>query len=116
MQAQALQALDCKAPDPLRGYDDPTRPLVSCNQDGTEKYVLGPSFLEGTQIATAQASQNTQGAGWIIDVTFKSAGSAIWGDSFTPVGRTTITGQWACNTHCRLTEPRSMLAKPPRPR
>ena len=80
VQAQALQALDCAATDPLRGYDDPRLPLVSCNQDGTEKYVLGPSFLEGTQIATAQASQNTQGAGWVIDVTFKSQGSAIWGD------------------------------------
>jgi preprotein translocase subunit SecD len=80
VQAQALQALDCKATDPLRGYDDPTLPLVSCNQDGTEKYVLGPSFLEGTQIATAQAAQNTQGAGWVIDVTFKSEGAAIWGD------------------------------------
>ncbi len=80
VQAQALQALDCSATDPLRGYDDPTRPLVSCNQDGTEKYVLGPSFLEGTQIATASAAQNSQGAGWVIDVTFKSDGAAIWGD------------------------------------
>jgi preprotein translocase subunit SecD len=80
VQAQALQALDCAATDPLRGYDDPARPLVSCNQDGTEKYVLGPSFLEGTQIATAQASQNTQGAGWVIDVTFKPEGAGIWGD------------------------------------
>jgi preprotein translocase subunit SecD len=80
VQALALQALDCTATDPLRGYDDPRMPLVSCNQDGTEKYVLGPSFLEGTQIASAQASQNTQGAGWVIDVTFKSEGAAIWGD------------------------------------
>jgi preprotein translocase subunit SecD len=80
VQAAALQVLDCAATDPLRGYDDPTLPLVSCNQDGTEKYVLGPSFLEGTQIATAQAAQNSQGAGWVIDVTFKSEGAAIWGD------------------------------------
>src|SRR6185369_14200481 len=28
----------------------------------------------------AQAAQNTQGAGWVIDVTFKSDGAAIWGD------------------------------------
>jgi preprotein translocase subunit SecD len=80
VQAQALAALDCAAPDPLRGYDDPTLPLVSCNQEGIEKYVLGPSFLEGTQIDSAQASQNTQGVGWVIDVTFKSEGAAIWGD------------------------------------
>lgn len=80
VQAQALQALDCAATDPLRGYDNPALPLVSCNQEGTEKYVLGPSFLEGTQISTAQAAQNSQGAGWVIDVTFKSEGAAIWGD------------------------------------
>jgi preprotein translocase subunit SecD len=80
VQAQALAALDCSAPDPLRGYADPALPLVACNQEGTEKYVLGPSFLEGTQIDSAQASQNTQGVGWVIDVTFKSEGAAIWGD------------------------------------
>jgi len=79
-QQAALAALDCSAKDPLRGYDDPTKPLVACNQDGTEKYVLGPSFLEGTQIATAAASPNPQGAGYIINLTFKSEGQAIWGD------------------------------------
>src|SRR6185312_12687445 len=60
VQALALQALDCKVQDPLRGYDDPTLPLVACNQDATEKYVLGPVFLEGTQIDNAVAQQNTQ--------------------------------------------------------
>ncbi|HET6257240.1 MAG TPA: protein translocase subunit SecD, partial [Pseudonocardia sp.] len=72
VQQMALATLDCKAQDPLRGYDDPTLPLVTCSQDGTEKYVLGPSFLEGTQIANAVAQQNTQGAGWVISLTFKS--------------------------------------------
>ena len=63
MLQAALLALDCAAQDPLRGYDDPALPLVACNQDGTEKYVLGPAFLEGTQIDTAMAQQNSQGAG-----------------------------------------------------
>ncbi|MCO1653439.1 protein translocase subunit SecD [Pseudonocardia humida] len=80
VQAQALAQLDCQAQDPLRGYDDPQRPLVACNQDGTEKYVLGPVFLEGTQIDTAQAQQNMQGVGWVISLTFKSEGAAIWGE------------------------------------
>ena len=44
------------------------------------------------------------------------ARSAVGSDSDTLLGRTTITGQWACCTHCRPTDPRSMLAKPPRPR
>jgi preprotein translocase subunit SecD len=41
--------------------------------------VLGPVFLEGAQIDTAQAQQNTQGVGWVISLTFKSEGAATWG-------------------------------------
>lgn len=78
VQAQALQALNCTADDPLRGYDDPTRPLVACDRDGTAKYVLGPSILSGTEVAGANASPNPQGAGYVIDVTFKSEGAGIW--------------------------------------
>ena len=74
-----MQTLDCSKPDPLTGYDDPALPLVTCNQDGTAKYVLGPSFLEGTQIASAQASTNGQGVGYVVNVTFKSEGDSIWG-------------------------------------
>ena len=62
------------SPTRSRGYDDPALPLVTCNQDGTAKYLLGPSFLEGTQIASAQAATNGQGVGYVVNVTFKSAG------------------------------------------
>lgn len=80
VQQTALLTLDCHARDPLRGYDDPTKPLVACNQDGTEKYVLGPSFLEGTEIASAQAQQNTTGVGWVVSLTFEAHGQQVWGD------------------------------------
>jgi preprotein translocase subunit SecD len=80
VQEAALVALDCSARDPLRGYDDPTLPLVTCNQDGTEKYVLGPSFLEGTEIASAQASPDPRGVGYVVNLTFESQGAQIWGE------------------------------------
>jgi preprotein translocase subunit SecD len=80
VQETALLTLDCAARDPLRGYDDPTLPLVTCNQDGTEKYILGPSFLEGTEIASAQAVQNTTGVGWVVSLTFESQGAQVWGE------------------------------------
>ncbi|MFC5994164.1 protein translocase subunit SecD [Pseudonocardia hispaniensis] len=80
VQQQALAALDCSTKDPLRGYDNPAKPLVACNQDGTEKYVLGPTFLEGTQIDNAQSGPNPQGAGYVVSLTFKSEGARIWGD------------------------------------
>jgi preprotein translocase subunit SecD len=79
VQQMALASLDCNVRDPLKGYDDPTRPLVACSQDRAEKYVLGPAFLEGTEIDNAIAQQNTQGAGWVISLTFKSQGAATWG-------------------------------------
>jgi preprotein translocase subunit SecD len=79
VQETAVLTLDCNARDPLRGYDDPTKPLVACGEDHTEKYILGPSFLEGTEIASAQAQQNTTGVGWVVSLTFKSAGQQIWG-------------------------------------
>ncbi len=80
VQETALLTLDCNARDPLRGYDDPTRPLVACNQEGTEKYILGPSFLEGTEIASAQAQANTTGVGWVVSLTFESQGAQTWGE------------------------------------
>jgi preprotein translocase subunit SecD len=80
IQQQALQLLDCNATDPLRGYDDPAKPLVACTQDKTSKYVLGPTILEGTQIASATATADPQGAGYVVNLDFKSEGSKIWGD------------------------------------
>ncbi len=75
----ALATLDCNVRDPLKGYDDPTRPFVSCSQDRAAKYVLGPAIIEGTQIDTATGQQSTQGAGWVVNMTFKSQGSSTWG-------------------------------------
>jgi preprotein translocase YajC subunit len=57
VQSLALTQLDCQAQDPLRGYDDPMRPLVACNQDGTEKYVLGPVFLEAPRSTPPRPSR-----------------------------------------------------------
>jgi preprotein translocase subunit SecD len=77
----ALTAFTCAAQDPLRGNDDPNLPLLACNQDGSEKYLLGPVFLQGTEIDNAVASPPTQNnPGWTVDLTFKSAGRQTWAD------------------------------------
>lgn len=78
-QLQALLALDCSGQDPLQGYDDPSRPLVTCSEDGESKYVLGPSFIEGTEIANAQATQDQRGAGWVVSLDFKQGAADAWG-------------------------------------
>lgn len=83
VQMQALQALDCTAEDPLRGNEDPTKPLVSCDQEGKTKYVLGPVFMKGEQIANAMAAppDPQQGtSGWTINLEFKDDGRNAWAD------------------------------------
>jgi preprotein translocase subunit SecD len=51
-----FQQLDCTQPGALdQIVDDPKKPLVTCNSDGTEKYILGPVVVRGDQIADASA-------------------------------------------------------------
>ncbi|HKS45884.1 MAG TPA: protein translocase subunit SecD [Amycolatopsis sp.] len=78
---QTLAGYACTTQDPLRGNDDPNLPLLTCNRDGSEKYLLGPVFLQGTEIDNAVASPPAQNkAGWTVDLNFKSAGRQIWAD------------------------------------
>jgi preprotein translocase subunit SecD len=79
-QQGALQALKCGPgiSDPLLGSDDPTKPLVACDQQGVAKYILGPSFLDGTQISDANSGTDPNGTGYVVNLTFKSAGAKTW--------------------------------------
>ncbi len=78
MQQQALAALNCAAANPLRGNDDPNLPLITCKQDRTAKYLLGPAFLSGEQVSTASAGQNQEGTGYEVRLRFKHQGEDIW--------------------------------------
>lgn len=81
VQEQALQSLDCNAQDPLQGLDDPSRPLVACSQDGQQKVLMEPVFLEGKEIADAVAQPpSQQQPGWSVNLTFKSGGAKKWAD------------------------------------
>ncbi|MFC0543857.1 SecDF P1 head subdomain-containing protein [Kutzneria chonburiensis] len=77
-QRAALEGLDCSAPDPLHAKDDPAKPLATCDQQGEMKYVLGPSFLDGSSIKSATAGQD-QGR-WTVTLTFTTAGAKTWSD------------------------------------
>ncbi|WP_367129974.1 protein translocase subunit SecD [Saccharothrix sp. HUAS TT1] len=93
---QALNAFTCPTIDPLIGNDDPALPLLTCDQDRTEKYVLAPvtpptdgsvkdddfslySRLTGEDVDDAVANINPQGAGFVVNLTFKSDGGKKWG-------------------------------------
>ena len=78
VQQQALAALNCAAPNPLRGNDDPNLPLVTCDQHHTAKYLLGPAFLSGEQVASASAGPNQEGTGYEVRLRFKHQGEDVW--------------------------------------
>ncbi|SDQ47793.1 protein translocase subunit SecD [Quadrisphaera sp. DSM 44207] len=80
-----LDALDCSDPTAIGTSleDDPTRPIVTCSDDGAAKYVLGPVEVEGTDIDTASAGLETTAQGattnnWIVQLDLSEEG----GDAF----------------------------------
>ncbi|MEU9101775.1 protein translocase subunit SecD [Streptomyces sp. NPDC048361] len=75
---QQFTALDC---DPKKGQaakagegSKPTDPTVACSQDGSEKYILGPAEVDGTDVAKSQAVINQNGQ-WIVQMDFTGGGS-----------------------------------------
>ncbi|MFI7525261.1 protein translocase subunit SecD [Nocardia salmonicida] len=78
VQQVAVAAMDCTKPDPLTGNDDPALPLVTCSQDGTEVLLLGPSRIDGQEIADATSGLNSQQARHEVNLEFKSSGADAW--------------------------------------
>jgi preprotein translocase subunit SecD len=59
---------------------DKTKPVVTCSTDGTEKLILGPVEVAGTEIASASSGLATNQQGfstgeWEVKLSFKSAGA-----------------------------------------
>lgn len=95
---QALQAFTCPDKvDPLIGNDDFDKPLITCDQDKTSKYVLAPvnpaaddkttkpddfslyTRLTGEDINNATSGSDPQGAGFVVSLDFKGDGGSKWG-------------------------------------
>jgi preprotein translocase subunit SecD len=79
---KAMDSISCVpgSVDPLVGNDDPAKPLVTCDTKGTEKFLLDPEFMPGTDVSNATSTYDTQRGGFVINLTFNSAGTKIWGD------------------------------------
>jgi len=81
VQAQ-FQALQCNDPKALANIvDDPTKALVTCDQNGTTKYILGPVVVSGARISDAIAGYQSNSTGQVtstveIRLTFDSEGAS----------------------------------------
>jgi preprotein translocase subunit SecD len=89
LQAE-FTALDCSKKSQLQtalhkaGADSPTKPLVTCETDGSAKYILGPAVVLGTEVKSASAglAQNNGVAtgGWEVNLSFNGSGRKKFGD------------------------------------
>ena len=54
------------------------QPLFSCNEERTEKYLLGPTLIEGNQLNTASAGVPQNQVQWVVNLEFNSEGGAAF--------------------------------------
>nr|WSX73521.1 protein translocase subunit SecD [Streptomyces sp. NBC_00899]WSX80414.1 protein translocase subunit SecD [Streptomyces sp. NBC_00899] len=75
-------ALDCSndtARHAITEEAKPTQKVIACGKEGGvwEKFVLGPSLIDGKRISGASAAFDTQqGNGWVVNLNFDSKGAS----------------------------------------
>lgn len=79
---EQFEKLDCTDPANLQGGggDDPDAPLVTCGEDGTVKYILGPMEVDGVHISSASSGLMPGSNGsvtneWGVFLNFDSVGA-----------------------------------------
>ncbi|MDI6024181.1 protein translocase subunit SecD [Leucobacter sp. UT-8R-CII-1-4] len=83
---QKFNDFSCTADETLGLSDAPTdRPLITCDESGLYKYVLGPVEMGGETItdATAQIGSTSSGAStgqWVVQITLDKAGTKTFGE------------------------------------
>ena len=79
LQAQFL-AYNCADPnnDPANAPAD--QPLITCEEDGSQKYILGPVEIDGTAIDDATFGLDTTNNQWSVQLTLDADGTKIFGE------------------------------------
>ena len=75
----AIDAWPCN--NTTKPLDIPTKPVITCDQANTTKYLLGPVIVAGTEVknADARAPGSVQGQlSWTVSLDLKPKGQAAW--------------------------------------
>ncbi len=64
--------------DTQQGDEIADQPLFACDQGGAEKYLLGPTLIEGNQLTGATAGVPQNGIQWVVNLDFNAAGGAAF--------------------------------------
>jgi preprotein translocase subunit SecD len=87
---QRLAAFDCDQPlDPTQPgqFDIPTQPLLACDDQGN-RYLLGPSLIEGTDVTDASAGIPQGGVSYVVNLDFNGHGAKLFGDATSRIAGT----------------------------
>ncbi len=81
LQAEFL-AYDCSAQEnqSAAANSDPDQPLITCDETGTYKAILGPVELTGDAIDDATAGRDQTNGAWVINIDFNDEGTAIFSE------------------------------------
>jgi preprotein translocase subunit SecD len=81
-----FEGFTCTADETLGLSEAPTdRPLITCDESGVYKYILGPVEMSGETITDAQAQMATTSTGattgeWVVQITLNSEGTETFGE------------------------------------
>ncbi|MDX6243185.1 MAG: preprotein translocase subunit SecD, partial [Frankiales bacterium] len=64
--------------------DDPAQPLAACSRDGSQIYILAPSYMSGKDVKNASALDDAT-QGWLVQLNFTSSGADHFGKLTTAV-------------------------------
>ncbi|WP_053388285.1 protein translocase subunit SecD [Leucobacter japonicus] len=99
---EKFDAFTCNSEDALGAGDAPDdRPLITCDDTGSLKYILGPVELDGSVIsdATAQVGTTSTGAStgeWVVQIIMNKQGTETFGKISTRLfGATAPQNQFA---------------------
>lgn len=72
-------AYDCTNPENTPATEPADQPLITCQDDGSAKYILGPVELDGSSISDASNGLNTQNNQWAVNIVFDGEGTETFG-------------------------------------
>ncbi|GAA2994487.1 preprotein translocase subunit SecD [Microbacterium terrae] len=79
LQAEFL-AYDCDAPSNDPATEPADQPLITCEADGSAKYILGPVELDGSSIDDATFGLQQSNGQWAVNLSFDDEGTTIFGE------------------------------------
>lgn len=79
LQAEFL-AYDCSTPENDASSAPTDEPLITCDDTGMIKYILGPMELSGDAIDDATSGRDPQSGAWTVQLTLDSNGTKVFGE------------------------------------